>query len=182
MDYFKINIEGQQQFKSSYLLYIVEIINKNTGHYFYIGQTGDRNAITARSAFRRLAGHFSDQGHSRENQVYRQIAEKILKDNNVTKKGVFPPIIKKKVSDFLTNSKVKMHAFPILDFSGSETKLQHKNNRRFLEKIEKEVIKKIMKINGTDRILNKRLLLSDSKPDKNINDIIKKIITKITSS
>ena len=184
MDYFSIDIDGRQ-FRKSYLIYVVEIIHKNKGQFFYIGQTGDRNYLTARPAFRRLGGHFSDQGHSTENQVYRQIAVKVLELKGAEKRATFSPTIKKAVSDFLVNSKTKMHVFPIRNFTDEITENQHKENREFVESIEKRVIHKIIDKFGENRILNKKILHSgnlDNKTTKELTDeIIKKICRQSTS-
>ena len=50
-------------FRRAYLLYAIEICH-NQDRYFYIGQTGDNNYITARPPIRRLSGHLEDVGQS----------------------------------------------------------------------------------------------------------------------
>ena len=39
------------QFRRAYLLYVIEICHEQE-RYFYVGQTGDNNYLTARPAFR----------------------------------------------------------------------------------------------------------------------------------
>lgn len=154
-DFFKIELKGNV-FKKAYLVYIVEITSNNYGKYFYIGQTGDRNYPTARPAFRRLAGHFSDQGYSTENQIYRQIAVKILGFESAKEKKTFTEEVKEAVSEFIINSKIEMHVFPIAKFSSNITPDKHKEKRRFTEKIENELINHLIKTFGTEKILNKK--------------------------
>ena len=72
----RIELPGAQ-FRRAYLLYVIEI-RHGKEQYFYVGQTGDNNYITARPAFRRLSGHMEDTGQSTQNQVYRYIAADII--------------------------------------------------------------------------------------------------------
>jgi len=167
MEYFTIEIDGQQQFKKSYLLYVVEIENKEKGSYFYVGQTGDRHHLTARPAFRRLAAHLSDQGSSTENRVYRGIAVKILKQDSAKDKGAFSPEIKHLVSEFLTNSKIKMHVFPIQDFLEGISGEDHKIHRDSVENIESNVISGIIRLFGEEKVLNK---INKKSKDKKVGD------------
>ena len=81
----KIVIDGKEQFKQAYLIYIIEIDHNNSDKYYYIGQTGDRNYKSARPPFLRLAGHLSTQEKTTENQLYKGIAEQILKQSWLNK-------------------------------------------------------------------------------------------------
>jgi hypothetical protein len=178
MEYFTIEIDGQQQFKKSYLLYVVEIEYKEKDRYFYVGQTGDRHHLTARPAFRRLAAHLSDQGSSTENQVYRGIAVKILKKDSAKEKGAFSTEIKQKVSGFLTNSKIKMHVFPIQDFPEVISGEVHKKHRDSVENIESNVIRMIIELFGDEKILNKKSKdkkVGDDKEIQKAEEIIEEI-------
>lgn len=153
-----IKIEGYQ-FEKNYLLYLIEIdfVNSN-GKYFYIGQTGDRNYITARPAFRRLAGHLNDQGWSTENQVYRQIAVKILGIEKAGKRGSFDQLTKNRVNDFLNNSTVKMHYYPIQSFEQNSSLESHREILKRIERIEKELIFEFFnEPKFVDLILNKKI-------------------------
>ena len=66
-------------FKQGYYVYLVNIkyINKN---FNYIGMTGDRKAIIARSPFFRMSGHFNQRDGSSENQITKGL-KKIIKPN-----------------------------------------------------------------------------------------------------
>ena len=107
MEYFKIQIAGNQ-FVQAYLIYIIEVLHPDYETHYYVGQTGDRDHRTARPAFRRLSGHLSDQGHSRENQLYRAIISRILGlEQPMT--GKFDAEVKSQVSNFLKASTIEMH-------------------------------------------------------------------------
>jgi hypothetical protein len=155
-DFYKIEINGQQ-FESAYLVYIVKLTSANYGQYFYIGQTGDRHYLSARPAFRRLAGHMSDKGSSTENQIYRQIVSKILGIERATEKGKFDNRTKEEVSAFLTKCKMEMYAYPITDFTFDISFENHKLNRQLTEKIENELISYFTINIGEERILNKKM-------------------------
>ena len=144
MNSFKITIEGQQ-FKKAYLVYVIRITKIEGNNYFYIGQTGDRNYLTARPAFRRLAGHFSDIGSSTENQVYRQIAVKILEIKEAKDKKAFTEKIKKRVGDFLEKCTIEMFVYSIAEFEDNGDKDLHIRNRELTEVIENELINCIQK-------------------------------------
>lgn len=62
-------------FKSGYYVYVVTIHYKRK-KYFYVGMTGDRHHITARSSFYRMNGHFI-RGKSTQNQIVQEIENKL---------------------------------------------------------------------------------------------------------
>jgi hypothetical protein len=178
MKEFVIDLDGRQ-FKKNYLIYVIDIEHKDKGQYFYIGQTGDRNHITARPAFRRLAAHFEDQGRSTQNQVYRAIAVKVLGIKEADRKDQpFSAITKKRVSDFLVDSKTKMRVFPIRDFADTTTTEEHHKNRNFVESLEKRVIQKFIDNYGQDRLLNKKILPPDKLDNLEIERLTKEIIKR----
>jgi hypothetical protein len=155
-DFFKIEIDGRQ-FKTAYLVYIVKLTSQTHGDFYYVGQTGDRHYMTARPAFRRLAGHLSDQGHSTENQIYRQIAVKILRIDTASAKRPFNQQTKDAVSDFLSNCKIEMFVHPLVNFLSTSDLDSHKSNRQLTEKVENELINYFIKQVGMERLLNKKL-------------------------
>jgi len=159
-DFFKIEIDGRQ-FKTAYLVYIVKLTSKTRGDFYYVGQTGDRHYITARPAFRRLAGHLSDQGHSTENQIYRQIAVKILGIDKASSKQTFDQQTKDRVSEFLSECKIEMFVHPLANFLSSTDRDSHKSNRQLTEKIENELINYFISSVGKDRLLNKKIPKSE---------------------
>lgn len=176
MEYFSIEIDGNH-FKKNYLIYVIAIKKSDDINYFYIGQTGDRNYITARPAFRRLGGHLSDQGHSTENQVYRAIATSILKLEPKNKQ-TFSPEIKHEVSKFLISSKITMHVFPIRDFPDDISKEEHNFNMLFIEQIERGVINTFILKYGREKILNKKILPLKDLNNKDVNKWVIEVMNK----
>ena len=125
-----------EHFRRQYLLYIIKICH-GEDEYFYVGQTGDNRYITARPAFRRLAGHFEDSGQSTQNQIYRYIACNILKIERASNKQcAFTLETKQAVEDYLVNSVVKMYVYSLQPFSPAkhEEHLQKVRNTTLLEK------------------------------------------------
>ncbi len=160
MDYYTIHIDGKQ-FQKNYLIYIIQLKHKSEKKYFYVGQTGDRYYKTARPAFRRLAGHLEDRGNSTQNQLYKAIAEQIL-EKHIVPKAKFSEDVKDAVSRYLMQSEIEMFVFPVLKFDDSMDSDQHKENVRYIENIEKILIKNLIVQLGTNRILNKKR----NKPEK----------------
>ena len=169
-EFFKFEIDGKQ-FQRAYMVYIVRLISSKHGEYYYVGQTGDRYHLTARPAFRRLAGHLSEQGRSTENQIYRQIAVKILGIENADKKQTFPIETKNAVAAFLAESKIEMYAYPLVKFLPETSLEEHKSNRQLVEKIENELMNYFSEKSHGDRILNKKI-----KPTKERHTLTSDII------
>jgi hypothetical protein len=135
-----ITLEGRI-FRRQYLLYVIELIN--SGHrYYYIGQTGDRKYITARPPFRRLMGHLEDIGQSTQNQLYRFIAADLLLISDARQKVAFSENIKQQVEDFLVNSMLHMHVYPLETFRPDATHSEHMEVLRKVEELERHVIKR----------------------------------------
>ena len=162
MEYFKIQIAGNQ-FAQAYLIYIIEVHHPDHETHYYLGQTGDRNHKTARPAFRRLGGHLSDQGHSTENQLYRAIASKILGLKNPSR-GKFEAEFKSRVSHFLRESTIEMHAFPLREFQEDCTPELHIENREFIEAVENEIIHRLKTQFGDSKLMNKRTYKPNNEP------------------
>lgn len=162
MEYFKIQIDGNQ-FEQAYLIYIIEVRHPDHESHYYVGQTGDRNHRTARPAFRRLGGHLSDQGHSTENQLYRAIVSKIL-ELEKPPSGKFETELKSKVSHFLRESTIEMHAFPLRKFQDDCTLELHKENREFIEAVENVIIHRLITQFGESKVLNKRSFKPKKEP------------------
>lgn len=126
-----LTLEGRH-FKRQYLLYIIEIVHGNDIHY-YIGQTGDHNYITARPAFRRLAGHLEDMGRSTQNQIYRYLAVQVLGLKEANNKNVnFDDRIKQTVEDFLVSSTIRMHVYSLQEFIPS---IEHEDHLKIVRKV-----------------------------------------------
>lgn len=156
MKSYKITIEGEQ-FKKSYLIYVIKIHNEKHGSFFYVGQTGDRNYLTARPPFRRLAGHLEDRKKSTQNQLYKGIVEQIL-EIDAEGKDNYSDITKNTVSKFLEKSTIEMLVFSIIDFNELIEKNEHKENVKYIENVEKHLIQKLLQAKGSKNVLNKKIL------------------------
>lgn len=126
-------------FRRAYLLYIIEICH-NQDEYFYIGQTGDNNYITARPAFRRLSGHLEDTGQSTQNQVYRYIAVEVLGHVEAKRKEAFTEEVKRAVEDYLVTSTVRMHIYWVNPFDPAVGRSAHLTTVRKVALLERSVI------------------------------------------
>jgi len=145
----------------------------NDKHY-YVGQTGDHNYTTARPAFRRLAGHLDDLGGSTQNQIYRYIAETILGFSEAARKdSKFDEKIKQAVEDFLVESTITMHVYPLQPFSPGINKDQHLEIVHKVTHFEKIVIN-LFRVHEK-RIANKKLPL----PEKNAECPYPQILAEI---
>jgi len=134
----RIELPGAQ-FRRAYLLYVIEIYHGKE-QYFYVGQTGDNNYVTARPAFRRLSGHLEDTGQSTQNQVYRYIAINILGHREATSKAPFPEAVKQDVEDFLVDSNVLMHIYKVKPFKPGVSRNNHLREVKNIRLMEKYVM------------------------------------------
>ena len=151
-----LTLEGKH-FQRQYLLYIVEITHGND-KYYYVGQTGDNNYITARPAFRRLAGHLEDVGRSTQNQIYRYLAVEILGISEAARKdSTFDEKIKQAVEDYLVGSTVKMYVYSLQPFIPDIEHSQHLKIVRKVTLFEKIVIGLLLTHSKT--IANKNVAL-----------------------
>jgi hypothetical protein len=169
-----ITLEGKH-FHRQYLLYIVEITNKSD-NYYYVGQTGDNNYITARPAFRRLAGHLEDGGRSTQNQIYRFLAVTVLGFPEADRKdSMFDEEIKQSVEDYLVESIVKMYGYPLQPFI---PRIDHREHLEIVRKVrlfEKIVIEVLLK--NSKILMNKKIV----SPPKREECPYPKVLDKIKS-
>jgi hypothetical protein len=169
-----LTLEGRY-FKRQYLLYIIEISHGNDKHY-YIGQTGDHNVITARPAFRRLAGHLDDQGASTQNQVYRYLAFDVLKFTKPKGKSKkFDEKLKQAVEDYFVGSTIDMNIYildPFIQGIDRDHHLKMVEKVTHFEKIVIDLFRKHQK-----KIANKKL----SKPLKGKDCPYPEILKRIES-
>ena len=179
MDHYKIHIEGKQ-FEKHYLIYIIRLKYQNKYNHYYIGQTGDRFYRTARPAFRRLAGHLEDKGYSTQNQLYKGIANQILKLEFEPKKS-FPDKVKDAVSQYLEQSEIDMFVFPVMKFDSRSGPSRHRENVRFIENVEKHLIKKFIGCFSAEKVLNKKTEQpsDDLKTAEKAEDILREISKEI---
>jgi hypothetical protein len=150
----RIELPGTH-FRRAYLLYVIEILHGRE-RYFYVGQTGDNNYVTARPAFRRLSGHLEDIGQSTQNQVYRYIAADILGHKAAISKTSFPEGVKQDVEDFLVDSTVLMHIYRVKPFLPDIPRDDHLREVRNITLMEKYVM--ISFIEAGRPLMNKKVL------------------------
>ena len=168
MQVYELNLIGEEQLRSMYSIYII-VLKSEHGKYFYIGQTGDRAHITARSPFYRLSGHLGKQNRSTENQIYKGIMDKILKIK-------FDENTYEKVEDYFKKSQLTMYTFPIFDYQYNTTKEKHTEKRQNVEEIESKLINEFLKKYGINRILNKSNGIERFNGNNNQIEEIKKYI------
>lgn len=139
--------------KSSYSVYIVEIIN-NESKCYYIGQTGDANYVTSRSPLRRLIGHLSDVKSSSENQIYKAIVKMLIKKEHTNLKS-YTRDEKELIENYFVTSIIKMYSYPLFEFKYDETIENHRNIRKEVLEFEKQIIDLFSK--SSLMVLNKKL-------------------------
>jgi len=80
------------------------------------------------------------RNRSKQNQLYRYIAETLLNYPPRIKTEDYTPSEKSGINNFLSNSIVKMYNYPIIDFDYMATKEQHQFQRQKVLQFEKEII------------------------------------------
>jgi hypothetical protein len=143
------------QFRRAYLLYVIEVCHGKE-RYFYVGQTGDNNYVTARPAFRRLSGHLEDIGQSTQNQVYRYIAVDILGHKAATLRTAFPDSVKQGAEDFLADSTVLMHIYKVKPFEPNVSRNNHRSVVRAVTLMEQYVIISLLEAGRS--LMNKKIV------------------------
>ncbi len=136
----------------AYSVYIIQLVNGNES-YFYVGQTGDSHFITARSPLGRIGGHLQARNRSKQNQLYRYIAEVILKYPARDKYSDYTIAEKAAINDFLSRSTVNMYSYPVIDFDYHASKEEHQIQRQKVLEFEKEVINLFKE--GKKHLINK---------------------------
>jgi len=150
----RIELPGAQ-FRRAYLLYVVEI-RHGKEQYFYVGQTGDNNYVTARPAFRRLSGHLEDTGQSTQNQVYRYIVINILGHREATSKAPFREAVKQDAEDFLVESTVLMHIYKVKPFKPDISRDNHLRQVKNIRLMEKYVMVSFLEVGRS--LMNKKIV------------------------
>jgi len=113
MNKFTILLDSQQ-LKRYYALYIIELIHKND-YYYFVGNTSDQQNINSNLAFSRLADHLDDTNSSTRNQIYKFIVNNIVAPSKKEERKIDDKI-RHKVEEFLVESKILMHVYPLIDF------------------------------------------------------------------
>ncbi|MGV0938798.1 hypothetical protein [Empedobacter falsenii] len=134
-------------FENAYYVYVVVICYQNE-KYYYVGMTGDRKHIMARSPFYRMSGHFQ-LNNSTQNQIIKGI-ERVL--------GV-----KGSNNEVLKTMNFTYYAWKTNDFSPDITSELHHTNRVIAEKIESQLIKMCQETFGEDKVFNHHVSRKDFK-------------------
>jgi len=154
MEYLHVHVDGRQ-FERAYMVYVVRVALESGATYFYVGQTGDRNYRTARPAFRRLAGHFDEQGSSTQNQIYRALAEREF-GSAIGPRSKFSVDLRDSMARLLTSSKIDMFAFRIAAFEPTASDVDHKELVKRVERIEQATLSELTARYGREMILNRK--------------------------
>lgn len=142
-------------FQSGYYVYVVTIQYKRK-NYFYIGMTGDRHHLTARSPFYRMNGHFI-RGKSTQNQIVKGIEDKLGLE--VT-------------DELLSQMRFIYSAWLLHPFLANDEHV-HKSRRIYAEGVENALINLMRKKFNSSAIFNKK---SSSKANSEYDLIAQQII------
>ncbi len=154
----------QDWFRPGYYVYIV-LVKHNEKRYHYIGMTGDRKHLVARSPFYRMGGHFM-LGKSTQNQVIKGIEEKL-------------GINVKEDSSLLCDMDFTYYAWMIKPYDKNIQKEEHAIKRTIAEKIEAGLISKCKVEFGLENVFNKRGSRKDSREYVNEVEAIFKQLQKL---
>ncbi len=151
MNKFIISLDSQH-LKRYYLLYIIELIHKSDRYYF-IGNTSDQQNINSSLAFSRLAEHLDDTNSSTRNQIYKFIVNNIVAPSKKEERKIDDKI-RHKVEEFLAESKLQMHVYPLIDFDfPTLDKDAHKENMKNVRDFENLIIRIFME--ASKKLMNK---------------------------
>lgn len=152
-------------FQSCYSVYVLTIKHKEN-EYYYIGQTGDRKHLSARSPFYRLMGHYSPyQGTD------TQLVKGLLKYKLIHKPE--GKSLRVCLEDAFYNKQITVKAdyFKIIDFD----EMEHPDKRKFVEKVEQLLIDHFRR-NGKKLFNDVSESLIEKAKDKDAMKIFNKII------
>lgn len=110
-------------FKPGYYVYVVEAKSEKQ-KYYYVGMTGDRKHLVARSPFYRMGGHFTLSESSTQNQIIKGLKAKA---------GVLDVVTE------LPLWKFTYYAYLLAEFVPHQE--THDKNRVFAERTETELMK-----------------------------------------
>ncbi len=143
----------QDWFKTGYYVYAVALKYQKE-RYFYIGMTGDRKYVTARSPFYRMSGHFNRLTSSTENQVLKGIHDKL---------GIID------ISQCTGEFQITYYSYLVEPFM--EISPNHHSKRIRTEMVESALIDRIKK-EFPETLLNKNLSRKKFAPGRQMADEI----------
>lgn len=143
-------------FKSGYYIYILTIEHKEKGIFYYVGQTGDRKHVAARSPFYRLMGHFNTYNikSGTDNQLVKGLIDNNLIDERTADKNTRICVEEAIQSGTVT---IKAHYYAISDFDSAN----HKAKRIFVEEVELALITNFKKVGA--KLFNNEAKIGDNK-------------------
>ena len=132
-------------FRHAYYVYLVSVVDAREGRRFiYVGQTGDRAHLMARSPFYRMSGHFQ-QGRSTQNQVVKGLRDRYEIDD----------LDQKRLVAKLLDMDIAYRAYPLAEFEFGVSREKHQELRRCTERVETALID-ILRENLEWDVLNKK--------------------------
>lgn len=154
-------------FQTAYYVYVITVIKANKPVFYYVGQTGDRKHITARSPFYRLTSHFRPYNGTDSqlaNEIFKSgLLQELNYENNGY--GLEQAFHKKELE-------IKADYFKLLDFDGNN----HSINRQFSEEVEQLIIRQIPEDKLVNKITKKKI--ENSEAEIMAKQIIKKLKIK----
>jgi len=145
---------NRQHFERTYGVYILELINKNDRYYF-IECLNDSVNISNKLAIKKIHSLLEDTNSAKNNRLFKYILnEKIEFGKNPNRKITDKD--KQLVENFLTESEVKIHVYPLIKFNFDEiTKKDHKDNNFKVKTFEKQLIRLFARANK--RLMNEEV-------------------------
>ncbi len=143
----KYSIElSSAKFKKSYAIYIIELTHKDSKYYF-IDNLLEMKGISTKFSFEKLAQLFEEIKSANNNEIFKFILNKILKQNVLPTQKIADKH-KFLVEQFLNKSNLKMTVYPLLQFNFLEIKKkEHKVNSKKTKIFEQQVIR-LFKMNS----------------------------------
>ena len=136
---YEIDLE-KKHFEKSYAIFILELTHKKN-KYYYIEHLIDSKGISVKYSFARLAYLFEEKNSSTHNQIFKFILNQIIEIDRDPERKITDKH-KTLVQNFLTESKIKFHVYPVLKFDYNTLKKKtHKENTKKVKNFEQQVIR-----------------------------------------
>lgn len=142
-------------FKHGYYVYVV-VVKHLQDIYYYIGMTGDRKYLIARSPFYRMSGHFMMAESSTQNQIIKGLKERLGNS------------LKERVGSLLCEMEFTYYMWLIKPYEMQIDKNLHHDNRKIAERIESALIEKCRYAFGEKNVFNETI----SRKDFGANEIV----------
>jgi len=168
---------NSEWFQSGYYVYVISITHRTKGKFYYIGQTGDRKHVSARSPFYRLMGHYNP--YNLNNNTDSQLIKGLINNNliELPSKNKSTRIC---VEEATQNKSILINTnyFKISDFDEND----HSAKRKNVEEIESALIKifsdkKLSLFNDPTKIGSQKIV-SNTESIKKAKEIYDKTMRK----